>query len=358
MNHTLIKHVLRLLAVLPFFVLACSAQEKTASQTQETSDAKKPAAQKVLARVNGAAITEDEVVAQHKPELDQIDRDYHQKHYQILEGGVNQLIDDHLLTLEASAKGVGKDQILAQIHPAAVTDADVDNFYEQNKAQIGRPKEQIAQQIKLYLQQQNDLRARQAFFQELRSRYKVEFLLEPIRIDVAATGPAKGPADAPVTIVEFSDFQCPFCFRLIPVLEQMQQKYGNRVRLVFRQYPLTIHNFAQKAAEAALCANEQGKFWEMHDAMFHDQQGLAVDGLKSKAAALGLKADTFNQCLDSGKFAPTVKADLDAGAAVGVNSTPTLFINGRYLVGAVPLEEISKIIDDELLRKGVANPHP
>jgi protein-disulfide isomerase len=351
-------NALKLFAILSLLAVACGSEEKRALQTQGTSDSQTPpaATAKVLARVNGVAIMENDVVAQHKIEFLQIDRDYQQKHHQILENAVNQRIDDQLLTAEASAKGVSKDQLLATIHPLSITDVDVNNFYEQNKSRIGGSKEQAVPQIRAYLQQQNEAVARQAFFQELRGRYKVEFLLEPIRTEVAASGPAKGVPGAPVTIVEFSDFECPYCSRLIPTLEQVLQKYGNQVRLVFRQFPLTIHRDAPKAAEAALCANEQGKFWEMHDAMFHDQQGLAVDGLKAKAVLLGLNAIQFNQCLDSGKFASAVKADIEAGESVGVNSTPALFINGRFVLGAVPIEQITTVIDDELQRKGAAKP--
>jgi protein-disulfide isomerase len=157
-----------------------------------------------------------------------------------------------------------------------------------------------------------------------------------------------------VTIVEFSDFQCPYCSRLTPTLEQVMSKYGNKVRIVFRQFPLPIHDKAAKAAEAALCANEQGKFWEMHDAMFKDQGGLAVDGLKTKAATLGLNAQSFNSCLDSGKETPAVQADLKAGQQAGVQGTPAMFVNGRFINGAQPYETIAGIIDDELKRKGAS----
>lgn len=343
---------LKLFAILPLLAIACGSEER--SQTQASADSKTPpaATAKALAKVNGVAIMENDVMAQHKTEFSQIDRDYQQKRQQIMESAVNQMIDDQLLAAEASAKGVSKDQLLSTIHPLSVTDLDVNNFYEQNKARINGTKEQVTPQIKAYLQQQNEASARQAFFKELRGRYKVEVLLEPLRTEVAATGPAKGVPGAPVTIVEFSDFECPYCSRLIPTLEEVMQKYGNQVRLVFRQFPLSIHPDAPKAAEAALCANEQGKFWEMHDAMFHDQKGLAVDGLKAKAVTLGLKADQFNQCLDSGKFAAAVKADMEAGEAVGVNSTPAMFINGRFVLGAVPMEQITTVIDDELQRKG------
>ncbi|HEV7518200.1 MAG TPA: thioredoxin domain-containing protein, partial [Thermoanaerobaculia bacterium] len=158
---------------------------------------------------------------------------------------------------------------------------------------------------------------------------------------------------APVTIVEFADFQCPFCFRLQPTLERVKRKYGDKVRIVFRQYPLSFHANASKAAEAALCANDQGQFWQLHDAMFADQQGLAVDGLKAKAAKIaGLRTGQFNSCLDSGKHAEEVKKDLAAGTAAGVTGTPAMFVNGRYISGAVALEDITQVVDDELKRSG------
>jgi len=177
---------------------------------------------------------------------------------------------------------------------------------------------------------------------------------EPTRIDVDADGyPAKGPTDAPVTIVEFSDFQCPFCSRLLPSLRQVVEEYGNQVRVVFRQFPLSsLHPDAQKAAEASLCANEQGMFWEMHDAMFENQQALGVEQLKATARSLGVDGTDFDSCLDSGRFAAEVAADLQAGRAIGVNGTPALFINGRFLSGAKPFEDIAELVDDELRRAG------
>ena len=132
----------------------------------------------------------------------------------------------------------------------------------------------------------------------------------------------------------------------------MKEKYGDKVRIVFRQYPLPIHQNAQKAAEASLCANDQGKFWEMHDAMFSNQQELGGRQLKAKAAELGLNAEKFNSCLDSGQDAAEVQADMKAGSAAGVSGTPAIFINGRFISGAVPIEQITSVIDDELQAQG------
>jgi protein-disulfide isomerase len=161
--------------------------------------------------------------------------------------------------------------------------------------------------------------------------------------------PAKGPAEAAVTIVEFSDFQCPYCSRVLPTLDRIQQSYGDKVRLVFRQFPLrSIHPQAQKAAEASLCAHDQQKFWEMHDAMFGDAKQLGIDQLKAKAASLGLDTEAFNECLDSSRHAEQVQGDVVAGSQAGVTGTPAMFVNGRFLSGAQPYEAIAKLIDEEL----------
>jgi protein-disulfide isomerase len=175
----------------------------------------------------------------------------------------------------------------------------------------------------------------------------------PARTEVATAGyPARGPATAPVTIVEFSDFECPFCSRLFPTLKAVENIYLDRVRIVYRQFPLRrIHPFAEKAAEASLCANEQGKFWEMHDSLFGDQEHLTIEALKARAVQLKLDTRAFNACLDSGKQVAAIDKDIADGAKAGVNGTPTMFINGRRLLGAQPFAEIQAVIEDELKKK-------
>jgi protein-disulfide isomerase len=186
----------------------------------------------------------------------------------------------------------------------------------------------------------------------LKEKYGVQILLQEPRVEVAADGfPSKGPANAPVTIVEFSDFECPFCSRVVPTLDQVHEKYGEKVRLVFRQFPLhSIHPNAQKAAEASLCAHDQGKFWEMHDLMFEEQKQLTVAQLKEKARRLELDGGRFDQCLDSDRHADAVRQDLRDGMVVGVTGTPAMFVNGRFISGAVPFEQLAQIVDEELAK--------
>lgn len=338
----LLPGVLVLAMALGISLPACS-QDKANANDKPAAAAKSDCDQ-VVATVAGQPITEADVQAANPSE-----------YYQFLDGSMKQLVQDRMVEAEAKAKGVTTQQLMTDgAKPAAVSDADVDAFYEQNKAQIPptTPKEQITPRIRQYLEQQKQFEARQAFIKSLEDKYKTEYLLEPLRVEVASAGfPAKGgPADAPVTIVEFSDFQCPFCSRVNPTLEEVQKKYGDKVRIVFRHFPLSIHPQAQKAAEASLCANDQGKFWQMHDALFQNQQALDVDTLKTRATELGLKAEDFNSCLDSGKHASAVQADFEAGTKAGVTGTPAMFINGRLVSGAVPMDQIAPVIDEELKR--------
>ncbi|MFQ5975248.1 MAG: thioredoxin domain-containing protein [Candidatus Hydrothermarchaeales archaeon] len=161
--------------------------------------------------------------------------------------------------------------------------------------------------------------------------------------------PSRGPDNAPVTIVEFSDFQCPYCARSAIVVHQIIDTYGNKVRFVYRDFPLSsIHPNAQKAAEAAECADEQGKFWELHDIIFTNQNKMGVNDLKQFAKDLGMDSNNFDECLDSGKYEAEVKKDMQDGINAGVTSTPTFFINGEKIVGAKPFSDFQQVIDSKL----------
>jgi protein-disulfide isomerase len=185
-----------------------------------------------------------------------------------------------------------------------------------------------------------------------------KIFMEPERTQIVTAGhPARGPATAPVTIVEFSDFECPYCGGLFPTLKAVEKNYPNQVRIVFRQFPLRkMHPRAQKAAEAALCASEQGHFWEMHDSLFGHQENLSDDALKARAVALNINAAAFNACLDSGKEVAAVDKDLAEGADAGVTGTPTMFINGRKVVGNQPYAAIRAVIEDEIQRAAAVKP--
>src|SRR3989338_2499977 len=160
--------------------------------------------------------------------------------------------------------------------------------------------------------------------------------------------PFRGGKDAKITIVEFSDYQCPYCVRAESVVEQIMETYGNKVKFVYRDFPLPGHQFAQKAAEASECADDQGKFWEYHDLLFENQQSLATSNLKQYAKDLGLNTEQFNSCLDSGKYTQEVRKDLNDGASYSVEGTPAFFVNGKPVVGAQPFSVFKEIIEEEL----------
>lgn len=158
----------------------------------------------------------------------------------------------------------------------------------------------------------------------------------------------KGGKDAWVTIIEVSDFQCPYCNRVGPTIKALQEKYKDDLRVVFKHNPLSFHQRAKPAAKAAECAHEQGKFWEMHDAMFANQRQLEDADLKKYASQIGLNASAFETCYKSGKYDKKIEADQQQAVALGAAGTPAFFINGRFLSGAQPQANFERIIDEEL----------
>ena len=170
-------------------------------------------------------------------------------------------------------------------------------------------------------------------------------------IEINENDAFKGPVDAKVTIVEFSEFQCPYCKRGKETVSEILEIYGDQVKLVFKHFPLiSIHPEAQKAAEATECAGDQGKFWEMHDWMFDNQEELAVDSLKTAAVNLGMNGSEFDSCLDTGKYEEKVKNDTEEAKNLGLSGAPAFFINDQLISGAQPIENFREVIDIELAK--------
>ena len=269
------------------------------------------------------------------------------------------IIAEMLVAEEAKKKGLSPDayvesEVAKRVKP--ITDAEVVTFYQSNIQQMqGRSIEQMSPAINRYLSDQQSETARGALIAELKKAGPaIRVSLDPPRqsVTLATTDPAVGPAAAPITLVEFSDFQCPFCQRVEPTLKELRQKYGDKLRIVWKDFPLTqIHPQAFKAGEAGHCAGDQGKYWEYHDRLFANQQALQPADLKKHATDLGLDASAFGSCLDSSKYGERVRDGVSQGTTLGVNSTPTIFINGRRFSGAQPLEVFVAAIDEELNRK-------
>jgi protein-disulfide isomerase len=308
----------------------------------------------VVAVVNGKEITEPELLDRVRGEMSKLQAQM----YEVRRNGAEELISDYLLEQTAQAQGLTKAQLLHQevdSKVSEVTDKDVENFYAANQARIRKPLDDVRPQILNYLQQNKLTEARRVYLKSLRDQAQVKLYLTPPIVDVSAEdAPIKGPTNAPITIVEFSDFQCSYCKRVVNVLDQVLEHYGDKVKLAFRDFPIaTIHPQAEKAAEAAHCAGEQGKFWEYHDLLFEKQDAIPSTNFAEHAKTMGLDVSAFQTCLDGRKYQGKVERNYAAGVKAGVSGTPAFFINGRLLSGAQPLEAFKAVIDEELERLGL-----
>ena len=309
-----------------------------------------------VARVDGRVITDGELTAEAKPSLVAADNKYAEEVHDVRSRALAALVEKRLLEARAAKEGITVDALLQREVTSKVVEPDaaaLQNIYDQTKA-TGRPLppfETVKAEIAAFVKGQSAQGVRQAYLARLKADAKVETLLPPLllpKVEVKADGPSRGEAAAPVTIVEFSDYQCEFCARAEPVVKQVLAEYKGKVRVVLQSYPLTIHPLAVKASEAALCAGEQGRYWEMHDRLFASQQALQPVDLKGHGRALGLDAQKFDECLDSGRMTKVVQASQKLGESAGVSGTPAFFVNGRPLFGSQPFERFKELIDWEL----------
>jgi protein-disulfide isomerase len=311
--------------------------------------------------VNGLPITEQELREAAATELDrlesirvQFEAELQRNRQTVLEVTLKQVIENRLLQTEASKRGLTVQSLLqAEVDTLvkAPSDEAVQGFYETNKARMTGPIESNAATIREYLRRSERQKLLDAFIKRLEMVYAVTTYLEPARRSFPdmANFPSRGPADAPVTIVEFADFECPYCARLHTKLRALEKNNEGKIRLVYRQFPLPdLHPHAVRAAEASLCAYEQHRFWEFHDSLFADQKNLDASSLREKAKELSLDMPSFTRCLDSEKYATAVRNELADGAQSGVHATPTIFINGRYLAGDPQYDVLAKIVEEEL----------
>jgi predicted DsbA family dithiol-disulfide isomerase len=304
------------------------------------------------AEVNGVTISAADVDAKLGNELAQLQ----QQVFSLRQKQLDSMIDQILLEQESKKRGVTVPalidaEITSKVEKA--TSEEASKFYKENSARIPGDYKTLEDQIKKFLTSQR-LQARQRdYMQTLRAAAKVNVHLTPppvFRSEVNIAGaPSRGSADAPVTIVEFSDFHCPFCRKAQPVLQELRAKYGPKLRFVYRDFPLdNLHPEARAASEAALCAMEQGKYWEFHERMFKGDAGTSAAALNGIAKEIGLDMAAFGACATSGKHKATVQASAEEGSRLGVTATPTFFVNGRMLMGAQPVEEFVRVIDEEL----------
>jgi protein-disulfide isomerase len=306
---------------------------------------------RVFATVNGADITSSRIEDDLRPFIFNVQEEM----FKLRKSALDVKINDTLLEQESQNRKVTTRALLdteVAGKVKKVTEADARDFYDKNKDRIQGDFAQLKDRIINYLGQLEEQKAEAAFAEQLRKSAKIQVYLKepeaPVLSIATDNRPAKGRADAPVTLIEFTDYQCPSCGALHPIVEQLAGEYGEKLRLVIRDFPLDRHENAFKAAEAAEAAREQGKYWEYIDILFHNQNALGIDKLKEYATQIGLDRAKFDADLNSGKFAEQVKRDLNDGNRLGIDSTPTVFINGRKFTGEKTHDGLKAAIDSLL----------
>lgn len=306
-----------------------------------------------VAEVNGEAITTDEIAKLVSTPLSKLEEQI----YTLKRRALDALIADRLVVKEAARRQMSVQALLeAETRDVAtVTEQEIEATYRQQKPQLGTDEAAAKERIREQLRALKIAARQRAFVDQLREQSVVVVKLKPptpSRVDLNIDGaPFKGPATAPVTIVEFQDFHCPFCQRVQPTLVQLAARYGERVKLVYRDFPIdSLHPQARSAHEAARCADAQGRFWPYHDALYAKPSNGSLDRLKAIAKEADVEMEAFERCLNARTYRSTVQKDIDEGTRLGVIGTPTFFINGRVISGAQPLENFTRIIDEELAR--------
>jgi protein-disulfide isomerase/predicted transcriptional regulator len=324
-----------------------------------------PAPDAVVATLGGRPVTLAEVDRGVRTELERLEEEYGRERLRVRRQALDALLERRLLQEEAQRRG------LVQTEGAARGQPDVDALWRAEvrdkltppgeeelqrawrdtaaQAPAGARLDDYRAQLVEFLQREQERQLGREFLARLRAEGGVKVLLREARREVEPRGPARGPSDAPVTVVAFSDFECPFCARARPVLDALLETYPGQVRLVFRHFPLPFHPHAARAAEASLCADAQGRFWPYHDALFDDPKSLSEEGLRAQARAVGLDEAEFAACLSAGRFAAQVREDVEAARRLGVDGAPALFVNGRPLPpGVVSAEELRAAVEEEL----------
>ncbi|MEP6635797.1 MAG: thioredoxin domain-containing protein [Acidobacteriota bacterium] len=304
----------------------------------------------VLATVGGRPITAGIIIERLKSTIYKLQYSA----YDLEREALNRTINDLLLIAEANRRSVPPEEIVrTEVTEKAhvPTDAELEKFYAENKSQITGDLNSVRSRLTEFLQEQERQRLEQAMNDRLRKGANIRLLLAEPQAPVQAISvdddPSRGDPNAPVTIVEFSDFQCPSCAAMHPILEEVLKSYGNKVRFVMRDFPLAMHANARKAAEAANAANAQGKFFEYAALLFQRQKALDVPSLKKYATELGLDRARFDAALDNGSFAAEVRHDVEDGEIYGIDRTPTIFINGASLQ-TLSAEALRALIDRAL----------
>jgi protein-disulfide isomerase len=287
-----------------------------------------------------------------------------QQEYELKRQALERLIFDRLVEMAAEKAAMSPEAYVEAEVSGRVDDPSeeqINRVLSAYRSQLNPDPDAARQQVVTALRQQQEQQLQKQLQERLFAEADVEILLEPIRFEPDLTGdlPSRGAAaGAPVTLVEYSDFQCPYCGRVQSTLEALLDRYAGQIRHVFKQLPLPMHPQAGLAAEASLCAQDQGAFWKLHDWMFANSRQISRESLIAEAEALGMDTEAFASCLDDHRYAERVQREIAEARSFGITGTPGFLINGRALRGAVPLDSFVDLVDEELQRAGVEPPAP
>ena len=301
--------------------------------------------EQVIAEVGGQKLTLGELQQQQGGKLLQARYQYYMNQRKALD----QVIDDKLIEIEATNRHLSSEQLLNTVVYKDLKDPTEDQlqvYYEGMESTESY--ESVRDRVLEHIRELRREKAKAAYVKQLRSNASVQVLLAPPYVDVSLKDAyAQGAKNPPVTLVEFADYECPYCQKITPELQKLEKEYGDRLAVVYKDFPLPMHHTSQKAAEAARCAGEQGKFWEYHDVLFYSKQ-LQVDELKAHARVLKLDGDQFDKCLDNGAEASPVKKSLEEAQKLGLTGTPSFFVNGHFFSGAADYTVLKEMVEMQL----------
>jgi len=310
-----------------------------------------------VAKIGDEVITESQLEELAGPSLVSLRQ-------QIYDAKVNSLkteIFERLLVKAAAAEDMTRDEYLAKRIAEKSTEPDegkIVKMMTQYRARLAEDDLQARQQVVQALMQQQQRAVMDGLREELFATAGARILLDPPRIEVAiADGtPTRGPSDAPIVLVEYTDYQCPFCMRVQPTITALMERYDGQIQHVFKNLPLPNHNQAQLAGEAAYCAQDQGQYWQFHDWLFQNQRTMNRETMIAQAGELGMDVEVFEACIEKQTYAGRVVSDAQEARSFGITGTPGFLVNGRVLSGAQPLESFETVINEELRRRGLEVP--
>jgi len=310
----------------------------------------------IVARIDGVPVTIEDITHDNKQEIYEAELAL----YQLKRANLRRVLVERLIKLDPRSKGLDVDEFLRRfvIRPIEITDSDIDQFIKDRQIPKSRVNATLRQQIRQYLSSQDFTAQIDAWIEKQAARHQIEiYLQEPeiprYRVSIE-NAPWRGGKNAPVTIVEFSDFECPYCASANNTLRQLLQEYGDRIKIVYKHLPLSeLHAQAQNLAVAGVCAYQQDNqvFWRFHDWVFANNRGLSLGKIKDMAAKLGIDRAFFDQCIEASEARALVNKDLKEAERLGFNATPAFLVNGIVLNGAQPIKTFRQLIEAELKKQ-------